>query len=156
MRLKAPRWLLLLEAALLLGATLALAYKAAMRVLPLGGMEQKPYGQKVDPKTKILEYYRQYPERYIRISKESWQLDQYSRTASHSFTLTNSATVAYQAIEVRFSYESSSGKSLQVITVKIPGVLDALGKMNVTKVKVRNVPIASERVVAAIAKALVY
>ncbi len=153
MFVKMPRALLLFEAMLLVGAVLALAYKAAMRILPLPAVAQRV--PKVDPQTKILEYYRQFPERYIRIIKESWQYDEGTRSAYHTLTLKNSATVAYRAIEVRFSYESSGGKPLKSEVVKITGPVAALGTLDVKKIQVRAVPASSERVTAAVTTARV-
>ncbi len=140
MFLKAPRWLLTLEAILLLGAILGLAYKAALWIQPLSGLDQTPHGRKIDPQTQILQYYRQFPDRYIRVTKETWQYVDVSRTAFHSFTLKNSATVAYQEIEIRFSYESSGGKVLNAQVIKMPGILAGLGTLRFEKFKVKNVP----------------
>ncbi len=150
---KTPRWLLTLEAALLLCAVMALAYKAAIWIQPLSGFEQSPHARKIDPQVQILQYYRQYPERYIRIARETWQYDETSRTAIHSFTLRNSATVAYQDIEMRFSYESSAGKVLYTQVVKIPGTLAALGIRKVESIKVTKVPGAAINVVLTVTAA---
>ncbi len=153
MFVKTPRWLLILEATLLLGAILALAYKAALWIQPLSGFEQSPHGRKIDPQTQILQYYRQYSERYIRITKETWQYEEISRTAVHSFTLRNSATVAYQEIEIRLNYESSSGKVLYTQVTKVPGTLAALGTKKVENIKVKNVPGAAINVVLTVTTA---
>jgi hypothetical protein len=124
-------------------------------LLPPGAIEQRRSAQKLSPEAQLLEYYRDYPDRYIRVSKESWRYAQSSRTAYHYFTLRNTATLAYCAIEVRLSYQHASGKTLQTQTVKIPGVLQALGTMEVRDIKVKNVPAASERVLIEVAKALI-
>ncbi len=153
MFLKTPRWLLVLEAALLTGAILILAYKALMWVQPLSGLEQTPHARRIDPQTQILTYYRQYPDRYIRISKETWKYEQNSRTAFHSFTLKNSATVPYKEIEIRFNYESSAGKLLYTQIVKIEGILGALETMKCEKITIKNVPPAATNVVLSVAKA---
>ncbi len=153
MFVKTPRWLLVLEAALLLGAVIVLAYKALMWIQPLSGLEQTPHARKIDPQTQILTYYRQYPDRYIRISKETWQYEELSHIAMHSFTLKNTATVPYQDIEIRFNYESSGGKVLYTKTVKIQGALAALGTMKCEKIKVQNVPMAATNVVLSVAGA---
>ena len=153
MRSKTRRLILILDAVVLLGAILFAAYKISTRVLALGPIQQK---RKIDPSAQILEYYRQYPERYIRIASESWQYDQGSHTATHFLTLKNSATVPYSSIEIRFNYTSSAGKILQTETVKIPGVLGALGTMEVKKVKVKNIRAAAVTVVTNVAKASVY
>ena len=154
MLLKAPRWLLVLEGTLVLGALLVLAYKAATWILPLEGLNQTPHARKIDPQTQILQYYREYPDRYVRLTKESWRYSDRTRIATHTFTLKNSATVSYHEIEVRFSYESSGGKVLYTQSIRIPGMLAALGTMDVPEVKVKNVPPASVKVVAAVTKAL--
>jgi hypothetical protein len=154
MLIKAPRWLLALEGALLLGALGVLAYKAAMWTRPLEGLDQTPHSRKIDPETQVHQYYREYPESYIRITKESWRYDDRTRTAIHSLTLKNSATVSYRDIEVRFSYESSGGKVLLIQTNKIPGTLASLGTMDVSGVRVKEVPAEATRVVASVLGAL--
>lgn len=156
MRFMAPRWLLCLEAVLLLGALMVLAYKAVTRVLPLplDRIEQKRGFQKPAPQPTILDYYRQYPDRYIRVDDESWQYDPGSQTASHSFTLRNLATIPYKEIQVRFTYESSAGKTLLTRDVKVPGVLQAQGTLSIKKIKVTGVPAATKSAVTAVAKAV--
>jgi hypothetical protein len=124
--------------------------------LPLDAVEQRRLAQKPSPQAQLLAYYRDYPDRYIRISKESWRYLQGTRTAYHSFTLRNIATVPYNAIEVRLSYQDSDGKTLQTQTVKIPGVLAAGGTMEVKDIAVKRVPAASERVLVGLARALIY
>ncbi len=153
MFVKTPRWLLVLESSLLLGAILVLAYKALMWIQPLSGLEQTPHARRIDPQTQILNYYRQYPDRYIRISKETWKYEQNSRTAVHSFVLKNTATVPYLGIEIRFNYESSSGKVLYTQVVKIQGILGALGTMKCDSVVVKKVPASATNVVLTVANA---
>ncbi len=153
MTIKTPRWLMILEAALLLGALLVLAYKALMFVQPLSGLEQTPHSRKIDPQTQILQYYRQYPDRYIRIAREAWQYEETTHTALHSFLLRNSATVPYQDIEIRFRYESAAGKVLYTQVVKIRGTLGALGTLKCENIKVKNVPFAATNVVLSVANA---
>lgn len=153
MILKTPRWLLILESTLLLGAVLVLAYKALMWIQPLSGFDQTPHSRKIDPQTQILQYYRQYPDRYIRITKETWQYEELSHTARHSFILRNSATVPYQDIEIRFRYESSAGKVLHTQVVKMQGILGALGTLKCQNVRVKNVPMAATNVVLTVANA---
>lgn len=157
MRLKTPRWLLFLEALLFSGALLVLAYKAATRVLPLPveRVEQVRPFKKPDPQAQLLDYYRQYPDRYIRVVDESWVYNPASRTAIHSFTLRNLARVAYAAIEIRFNYESSSGSTAQTRTVKIPGSLAASGTRVVKEVKVKDLPAGIKSVVTTVTKALI-
>jgi hypothetical protein len=69
-------------------------------------------------------------------------------------TLKNGATVSYHDIEIRFSYESSGGKTLFVHVAKIPGTLAALGTMDISEVKVKEVPPSSMKVLASVSKAL--
>jgi hypothetical protein len=156
MRLKPPRWLLILEAILLLGSVTVLAYKAATRVLPLPAVriEQKRGYQKPAPGPTILDYYRQYPDRYIRVEDESWQFNPDTQVALHSFSLRNLATVAYKEIEIRFTYESPDGKTLLARDMKIPGLLQAQGTMSLKKMKVSGVPAATKSAIVVVAKAL--
>jgi len=124
-------------------------------LLPLDLMEQRRQSQKLSPEAQLLTYYREYPDRYIRISKETWRYDQSSRSAFHSFTLKNTAGVAYSSIEVRFSYLGSGGKTLHTQTVKIPGTLAPYGTMEAKKITVKHVPAASESVLIGVASALI-
>lgn len=155
MRLKSPRWLLYLEAVLLFGSLLVLAYKAATRILPLplDRVEQKRGYRKPAPGPTILDYYRQYPDRYIRVDNETWVLDPGTKVAFHSFSLRNLATVAYKEVEVRFTYESAGGKTLLTRDLKIPGQLQAQGTMSLKKIKVTGVPVATKSAVLVVAKA---
>ena len=119
--------------------------------------QTRPLPQRIDPSKKVLEYYRQYPDRYIRISEESWKTDSARGNTSavtHSFTLKNNATITYAAIEVRFDYQTASGKSLQTKTVVLKEALGPLArkKFNVT---VKNVPEKAEKVITAVTKAFV-
>jgi hypothetical protein len=155
MRVKAPRPLLIFEAVLLLCAILLVGYKWATRVRPLP-IDQAKTWKKKSPEAQIQDYYRQYAESYIRISKETWRLDPASRTAVHSFILKNTAQVSYSDIEIRFTYESSSGKTLQSQTVKIPGTLSPGATREMKTLSVRNVPAASAGVLMNVAKASVY
>jgi hypothetical protein len=155
MRVKAPRALLIFEAVLLLCAILLMAYKWATRVLPLPIDQPKTWKEKPH-EAQIRDYYRQYPESYIRISQETWRLDPASRTAVHSFTLKNTAQVSYFEIEIRFTYESSSGKTLQSQIVRIPGTLSPGATRGIKTIRVTNVPAASARVLMSVAKASVH
>lgn len=123
--------------------------------LPADSIEQRRLSQKLSPQEQILQYYREYPERYIRVFKETWQYDLASKKSFHSFSLRNSATVSYHAIEVSLSYQAG-GKTLQTQTVKIPGVLAPGGTMEVKKIEVKGVPAASQTVLIVVTKALVY
>jgi len=157
MQLKAPRWLLVLEAVLFSGALLVLAYKAAMWIppLPVDGVAQTRSMKKPDRQAQLMGYYREYPDRYLRITDETWLYDPVSRTALHSFSIRNIAMAAYTSIEVTFSYQTSTGKVLLIRTVKIPGQLAASATLAVKKLKVTGVPAATKTVVTTVAKALV-
>jgi hypothetical protein len=157
MRLKAPRWLLILEAILFTGALLVLTYKAAMRIppLPVESVAQTRLPKKPDRQAQLQGYYRQYPDRYLRISNETWTYDPVSRNAFHFFTIRNIATVAYEAIEITFSYQTSTGKVLLTRTVKMAGPLAASATMDIKRMKVTGVPVATKSVVTTVATALV-
>ncbi len=146
MLLKAPRWVLITEAVVVVCAAAALAYKAAMWVRPLGRIEQAQFLPKVDPKTRIREYYVQYPESYIRIGKESWRYFGASGTAYHRFTLTNKATVSYDNIRIEVSYQSAAGKVVLRETIVLPGILEASGSREISDLEVKHVPSDSETV----------
>jgi hypothetical protein len=124
-------------------------------ILPPDLVEQRRLAQKPSPEAQLLSYYREYPDRYLRVSKETWQYDQSSHTAFHSFTLKNTAGVAYSAIEVNFSYQGSGGKTLYTQTVKIPGSVAPYGTMEVKKIVVKHVPAAGESVLISVVKALI-
>ena len=108
---------------------------------------------KANPQTVILDYYRQYPDRYIRVANEKWQYDGRSRTALHSFTLRNTAAVRYCGIEVSISYRTSAGKVLHTRTVQIQGYLEALKPREIWGLKAKNIPPASESAVITVLKA---
>ncbi len=104
-----------------------------------------------DPKVLLLNNYRQYPERYIRILEESWKLDR--GNALHSFTLKNSAAVVYGEIEMRFSYLDPAGKTLHTRLVKVPGNLAPYQVKRIKGFKVQAVPAQSDQAVLALTKA---
>jgi len=105
---------------------------------------------------RLIENYRQYPDRYIRILDESWKLDPAGTTATHSFTLKNTAGVAYSDVTLRIAYQNSAGKDLQVQSLKIPGILKAYEIKKIKDFKVKNVPEKSDQAVISIAKALIH
>ncbi len=123
--------------------------------LPTDTVEQRRAAQKLSPQEQILKYYRDYPERYMRVFKETWQYDPQSGRSFHSFSLRNSATVSYHAIEMTLSYQAG-GKTVYVQTVKIPGVIAPGGTMEVKRFEVKRVPAASQNVLITVSKALVY
>ena len=151
--LNAPRWLLITEAVLLVGALLVVAYKAATWVRPLGRVEQSQFLKKVDPAVRVREYYEQYPERYIRIGQESWRYA--GGTAYHSFTLTNQATVGYEEIGIELNYQGRGGKTLLSRTVTLKNTLAPLGTLQIAGLEVKNVPPGSESVLLRITGAKV-
>lgn len=146
MPLKPPRWVLAVEAVLVVCAALVLAYKAAMWVRPLGRIDQAQFLPKVDPATRVREYYARYPERYIRISGESWRYDGADGTARHKFTLTNQATVSYESIRIELTYQSAAGEVLHRETVDLPGSLEDSGSKEISSLEVKRVPTRSETV----------
>jgi len=157
MRIRAPRWLLILEGLLLLCAVAVLAYQAAMRVapLPVARVSEMRRARTPDPKAQILEYYEKYPDRYIRIFDDSWVYNPVSQTAFHSLGLRNTATVAYTGIEVRLTYESRDAKVLKRWTLKIPGGLAPLQIRELQRIEVRGIPSGTTRATAAVETALV-
>jgi hypothetical protein len=109
-----------------------------------------------DPQTQLLNNYRKYPDRYIRISNEAWRYNNKSHIAFHSFTLKNIAGVAYAEIEIRLKYLSADGKTLQSQVLKIPGILAAYQTKKINELKVRNAPEESDQVLATIEKASIH
>jgi hypothetical protein len=154
MRIRAPRWLLILEGVLLLGALAVLSYKAAMWIRPLEGLNKTPHARKVDPEKQVHQYYREYPDSYVRIAGESWRYSDRSRIATHTLTLKNAATVPYHDIEIKFSYESAGGKVLFTHVAKIPGILAASTSLEVSELRVTGVPEAAVKAVASVVKAV--
>lgn len=156
MRLKTPRWLLLLEGFLLLGSLTVLAYKAATWVTSFPEVRLEPKRPSPKPFTRptILDYYRQYPDRYIRVENESWHFNDKTGIAIHDFALRNLATVPYKEIVVRIAYESADGKALLTRDVKIPGVLPSQETMSLKKIQVTRVPAATGTAMVTVAKAL--
>lgn len=156
MRVKASRWLLILEGVLLLFAVAVLAYKAAMRVapLPVAQVGEMRRAKTPDAKAQILEYYKRYPDRYIRIVDDSWVYNPASRTAFHSLSLRNTTTVAYNGIEVRFTYESRDAKILKTETLKVSGGLAPLQTRELKRIEVKGIPSGTARVTAVVETAL--
>ncbi len=117
--------------------------------------EQARTPRRPDPQTQMLNNYRKYPDRYIRISGETWKYDEPSQIAFHSFTLQNIAGVAYSDIEMRVKYLNPGGKTLQSQILLIPGILQAYQIRKVKGMKVRNVPRESDQAILAVTKALI-
>ena len=160
MRIRTPRWLLVLEIALLVGAFLYLVYKATLWVAPLPlkavkAADQARKSKIPDRQTQLMSYYREYPDRYIRIMEENWVYDPKSKSATHLLKLRNIALATYTEIEVSFTYESSAGKELLTKTVKVPGSLASQETKDLKEIKVTGVPAGVKTVVVAIKKATV-
>jgi hypothetical protein len=108
-----------------------------------------------DPQTQLLNNYRKYVDRYIRISGETWKYTEASHGATHSFTLKNIAGVAYSDIELSVNYMNANGKSLQINILKIPGTLAAYTSKKFTNLKVQKVPQECDQAVLTVTKATV-
>ncbi len=150
-----PRWVLVVEAVVVVCALAVLTYKAAMWVRPLGRIDQAQFLPKEDPKARIREYYARYPESYIRIGKESWRYESGSRTAYHKFNLANQATVSYDNIRIELTYMSVTGKVLHSETIALPGRLEASGSREISDLVVKHVPPDSDTVLIRIVAASV-
>jgi hypothetical protein len=120
------------------------------------GAQQNQPLRRPNPQTQLLNNYRQYPDRYIRISGESWKLGETNDSALHSFTLKNIAGVAYSDIELRVNYLDANGKTLLSRTVKVPGILAAYSVKKVQNMEVKNVPGSSDSVLLSVAKAAIH
>jgi hypothetical protein len=154
-RVSMPRWLLVLEGLLLLAALVVIAYKLAIRVRPIGQVVVEQYPREADPAERAREYFVTFPERYLRIANESWRSAQGSGIALHSFTIRNSATVGYRAIEVRFVYRSGAGKELGTRVVALEGEIAPGQVLKFSDLKVTGVPPQAESAAAGVVKAVV-
>ena len=119
--------------------------------------QQKRPAPRPDPAAQLLDYYRKYPDRYIRISEESWKLEPGTQlhgqlSAVHTLTLKNVSRASYRAIEVRFSYQTLGGKELFARTTRIEGELGPLATRQF-RIRVASVPQSAEKVVSTITKA---
>ena len=111
--------------------------------------------QKIDPQAQLIKYYRQYPDRYIRISKESWRYNQRTGMAQHSFTLNNTATVPYCEIEMRFAYQDEKGATIVTQAHPIAGILQPYRPVEQKNVTLKRIPNKAVNVVVTVSKALV-
>jgi hypothetical protein len=109
----------------------------------------------LDPQTQLLNNYRKYVDRYIRISDETWKYNDISHSATHSFTLKNIAGVTYSDIELSVNYMNGGGKSLQTHILKIPGTLTAYTSKKFTNLKVQKAPQECEQAVLTVTKATI-
>ena len=135
------------------GVILPIALVACICIFRSHAEGQNRTARGPDPQTLILNNYRKYPDRYIRISGETWKYDEVSRTAFHSFTLKNIAGVAYSDIELRVNYLDKKGKDLQSQVLKIPGILEASGNKKFTNLKVLKVSGECDQAVLVVSKA---
>ena len=125
------------------------------RPMPAESDSQSWQPRRMDPQAQLLQYYRQYPDRYIHVSKESWKYEQKSRIALHSFTLRNTASVGYCEIEISFTYQASSGKTLHTEHVKLPDFLGAFRSIEVSQLKVQKVPRGAETAIVRVTKGVI-
>ncbi len=111
--------------------------------------------RKIDPQAQLIRYYHEFPDRYIRVSKESWQYSQPTKTAVHAFTLNNTATVPYCEIEVRFTYQDDKGATVATVKQSIPGILQPYRPAGQKDLRVKPVPDKAVNAVVSVSKALV-
>jgi hypothetical protein len=119
-----------------------------------GTVQQNRPAQSADPQLRLLQFYSRYPERYLRISRESWKYEKKSQTAFHSFTLINTAAVRYRNIQVRISYQTPEGKVVNEQTLKIPGVIGPSTTLQLDQMRVKGVPTAAEAAVLSVISAV--
>jgi hypothetical protein len=119
-----------------------------------GALPQNRPAPSIDPQLRLLQSYRRYPERYLRISRESWKYEKKSQTAFHSFTLINTAAARYRDIQVRISYQTSAGKVVNEQTIKIPGVIGPSTTLQVDQLRVKGVPAAAETAALSVVSAV--
>jgi hypothetical protein len=123
--------------------------------LALTAAAQTRTARKVDPQAQLLNNYRKYPDRYIRISNETWRYDDTNQTAFHSFTLKNNAGVAYSGIQVRVNYLNDDGKTLQSQVLNVPGTLAAYEIKKIKDIRNRKVPPQCTQAVISISTAVI-
>jgi hypothetical protein len=116
---------------------------------------QIPSSRKPDASARLIAQYRDYPDRYLRLSKESWVLNEQKGSATHTFTLTNTAAITYWDIQIRFRYQDAAGKELRTQTLKVMGSLGPARSSEVKSILVKGVPARSEIVTLSVAKASV-
>ncbi len=111
--------------------------------------------QKIDPQAQLMKYYRQYPDRYIRISKESWRYNEKTRAAQHSFTLNNTAMVPYCEIQVRFEYQDEKGTTIATQSQQVAGILQPYRPVQQKDLTLKAIPARAVNVVVSVSRALV-
>jgi hypothetical protein len=118
---------------------------------PFIGAGQRPIPGPT-PSAELFGYYRRYPDRYLRISDQSWVYDSQRQSAVHSLTLTNVATAPYYYIQMRFTYLSASGKRMHSRVVQVLEGISAFGKKRL-EVKLKNLPKEPDQVLVTIESA---
>ena len=119
-----------------------------------GTVQQNRAQQSMDPQLRLLQSYGRYPERYLRISRESWKYEKKSQTAFHSFTLINTAAVRYRDIRVRIRYQTDAGKVLSEQTIQIPEVIGPSTALQLNQLRVNGVSAAAEAAVLSLMSAV--
>lgn len=131
----------------------ALAFSCILLVMSVPAQIRGP--RKIDPQAQLMQYYKQYPDRYIRVSKESWKYTSVSRMAVHSFTLNNTATVPYCEVEMKFSYQDDDGKTLATMTQVIPGILQPYRPVELKGIRVKPISAKAANMILSVSKALI-
>jgi len=101
------------------------------------------------PSAQLFGYYRKYPDRYLRISEQSWKYDSRRGVATHSFTLRNVATVPYYYIQVRFTYQTPKGKTVHTQVVQVLEGIATLGRKQI-RTAVKGVPLEATQALVTI------
>jgi hypothetical protein len=122
-------------------------------ILALNAVGQTGPARKVDPQTQLLNNYRKYPDRYVRILNETWKYDEVKRIAIHSFTLKNSAGISYSGIQIRANYMNDDGKTLQSQVLNVPGTLGAYQVKKIKDIRAKKVPLECTQAVITVATA---
>jgi hypothetical protein len=109
-----------------------------------------------DVQAQLLNYYRQYPDRYIRVENHTWTLDMKTHTSYHTLTLRNSAGVAYGEIEICFTFQMGDGKTGGTQTLKVAGKIAPFQTLAVRRLAVKNTHTDCGSVTASVVRAAVY
>ena len=136
---------------------LALALSGfAVRLSPAQAPARNRTPRPEDVQAQLLNYYRQYPDRYLRVEKHTWILDPKSHISYHTLTLRNNAGVAYGDIEICFSFQTEDGKTRGTQTVKISGRVAPYQTFSVSRLPVKNTRSDCDTVTGRVAAAVVY
>lgn len=117
----------------------AIAMATVLGLAPTSAAQTRTV-RKVDPQAQLLNNYRKFPNRYIRISDETWKYDDTQQTAFHSFTLKNNAGVAYSGIQIQANYLNDDGKTLLSQVLNVPGTLAPYQTKRIKDIRTRKVP----------------